>query len=61
MGKFNFLFSEIVVMIKVLTPRIGMVEINPDIIILWLSSFGVKPCFKRAVVLSFNELNRFFN
>ncbi len=38
---------------KVLTPRMGMVEINPDTMMLWLNSFGVKPCFKRAVVLSF--------
>ena len=53
MGKFNFRLRETVVIIKVLTPRMGMVEINPATIKLWLNSFGVKPCFKSAVVLSF--------
>lgn len=57
MGKFNFRFKETVVIRKVLTPRIGMVEINPDTIMLWLSSFGVNPCFKSAVVFSFTLFN----
>ncbi len=61
MGKFNLLFNDMVVIIKVLTPRIGIVEINPETMILLLISFGVKPCLKRTVILSITVFNLCFN
>lgn len=52
-GKFNFFFKDNVVRIKVLTPKIGIIESAPETIMLWLKCMGLNPCLKSAVILSF--------
>ena len=55
-GRFRFLFSESAVSNKVVKPRIGIIEIKHETMMLCVISIGVKPCLNSAIAFVFNAI-----